>query len=226
MKRSFMFWVYFVVAIVLGVYFAVRIVMTSMGHGKISTIHNISITADSYDGDLMAIKTAASASLGAQTRTLDLEIQNNRIRAVPGVRNVATRRLPNGTIRVNVELHHAVAQWTDGAAYYPLSADGTHIEIPSDTRDDGAIVFRGALPEDISEITTATQPVAQIIDYLEWIENRRWNIITTDGITIMLPESNPVASVRELISLNEKQNILGRDIKVIDMRDTSRILVK
>ena len=146
--------------------------------------------------------------------------------SVPIVRNAATRRLPNGTLRVRVELHRAVAQWTDGVAFYPLSADGITVETPNATRDTDAIVFRGTLPNDISDITKATQPLAQIIDYLEWIENRRWNIVTNDDITIMLPESDPLASVRELISLNETQNILGRDIKIIDMRDPSRILVR
>ena len=226
MKRSLMFWVYFVVAIILGIYFATRIVMTGMGHGKLATIHNISITSDSSDGDLSAIKSTAAAGLGAPTRSLDLEILNNRIMAVPTVRNVATRRLPNGTLRIRVELHRAVAQWTDGVAFYPLAADGTTVEIPNPTRDMDAIVFRGMLPGDISDITKAVQPLAHSIDYLEWIEARRWNIITNDGTTIMLPENGPLESLRELISLNEKQNILGRNIKTIDMRDASRILVK
>ena len=226
MKRSFMFWVYFVVAIILGVYFTTRIVMIGMGHGKLATIHNIAITADASDGDLSGVKSTAAAGLGAPTGSLDLDILNNRILSVPIVRNAATRRLSNGTLRVRVELHRAVAQWTDGVAFYPLAADGTTVETPVATRDADAIVFRGTLPDDISEITTAAQPLAQKIDYLEWIENRRWNIITTDGVTVMLPESNPLASLRELISLNEKQNILERDIRILDMRDSARILVK
>lgn len=226
MKRSFMFWVYFVVAIVLGVYFATRIVMTKIGHGKLATIHNISIVADTHDHDLATVEAAAKSALRAPTSSLDLAVLNNRMIAVPGVRNVSTRRLPNGTLRIRVEMHQTVAQWTDGVAFYPLAADGTTVEIPSETRDDGAIVFRGTLPEDISEITNAAQPIANIIDYLEWIENRRWNIVTQNGMTIMLPESNPAAAVREFISLNDRQNILERNIKTIDMRDSARILVK
>ena len=226
MKRSFMFWVYFILAIVLGTYFTVRIIMTTMGHGSISTIHNIFITTDSYDDDLSAIKTVAASGLGARAGALNLESLNARIAAVPGVRNVAVRRLPNGTLRVRVEMHDTVAQWADGEMFYPLSADGTTVKIPSPTRDDGAIVFRGMLPENISEITNATKPIANIIDYLEWIESRRWNIVTQHGTLIMLPESNPIAAVRQFISLNENQNILNRDIRVIDMRDATRILVK
>jgi len=226
MKRSFMFWVYFVVAILLGIYFATRIVMNCMGHGKMATIHNISIVADSHNHDLLAIETAAKAGLRMPTRKLDLSILNNRIRAVPGVRDVATRRLPNGTLRIRVETHQSVAQWTDGVAFYPLPANGVPVELPSNVRDENAIVFRGTLPDDISEITHAAQPIAHLIDYIEWIENRRWNIITTNGTTIMLPESDPIAAIHGFISLNERQNILGRKINTIDMRDAARILVK
>jgi len=226
MKRSFMFWVYFVAAIVFGIYFTTRVVMIKLGHGTMATIHNISINADSHDHDLSTIEATAKSALRAPTQSLDLTVLNNRLGAVPGVRNVATRRLPNGTLRIRVEMHQTVAQWTDGVAFYPLAADGTTVEIPSETRDEGAVVFRGVLPVDISDITSATQPIANIIDYLEWIENRRWNIITTNGVTIMLPETGPTAAVREFISLNEQQNILGRDIKTIDMRDSARILVK
>ena len=134
--------------------------------------------------------------------------------------------MPNGTLRIRVEMHQTVAQWTDGVAFYPLPADGVPVDLPSETLDIGAVVFRGTLPDDISEITEATRPIADLIDYLEWIENRRWNIVTQRDITIMLPENDPISSVRGLISLNEKQNILNRDIKTIDMRDQSRILVK
>ncbi len=226
MKRSIMFWLYFVIAIILGIYFATRMVMSGMGHGKLATIHNISITADSRDTDLAAVQTVAAAGLGAKTNSLNIDSLNRRIADVPIVQDASTRRLPNGTLRVRVKLHHAVAQWTDGVAFYPLASDGTIVQTPNDTRDASAIVFRGTLPNDVAEITSAAQTLGSYIDYLEWIENRRWNIVTTGGITVMLPENDPVGAIRSLNSLNEKQNILAKDINTIDMRDASRILVK
>jgi cell division protein FtsQ len=129
-------------------------------------------------------------------------------------------------LRVRVKLHHAVAQWTDGVAFYPLASDGTIVQTPNDTRDASAIVFRGTLPNDVAEITSAAQTLGSYIDYLEWIENRRWNMVLQNGVTVMLPEENPTAAIREFISLNERQNILARDIRTIDMRDNARILVK
>ena len=226
MKRSIMFWLYFVVAIILGIYFATRIVMTGLGHGNLSTIHNISITADTSGTDLAAIQTVAAAGLGARTNSLNLDSLNRRIGDVPNVQYSAVRRMPNGTLRVRVRFYNAVAQWTDGESFYPLAGDGTIIQTPSDARDTSAIVFRGTLPENLDEITRAAQSIINHINYMEWIENRRWNIITNAGITVMLPERDPIAAIRSLNSLNEKQHILAKNIKTIDMRDSARILVK
>lgn len=226
MKRSIMFWLYFVIAIVLGVYFATRMVTTGLGHGKIATIHNIKITTDDADADLSAVQTVAAAGLGAKTNSLSLDSLNRRIGDVPNVQHSATRRMPNGTLQIRVKFYNAVAQWTDGEAFYPLASDGTIIRTPSDARDATAIVFRGELPANLAEITAAAHTIVSHIDYMEWIENRRWNIITNGGITVMLPENDPAAAIRGLNSLNEKQNILAKDISAIDMRDSARILIK
>ena len=61
---------------------------------------------------------------------------------------------------------------------------------------------------------------------MEWIENRRWNLHTLGGITVMLPENDPISAIGTLITLNTNNAILRKDIETIDMRDSARILVK
>ena len=226
MKRSIWFWLFFAFTVVFAVYFSTRIIMIGMGRGDISRVRNISISADKHDKDLSALVAAASVAPGAQSYSIDLAAMNERIGGVPGVKTSAVRRLPNGNISVQVALYTAVALWSDGEHYYPLSADGTIVNSPTDVRDDAHVVFRGTVPQDISEITTAAHNLVGELDYLEWIENRRWNLHTFGGITVMLPEHNPVAAIGTLITLNNNHKILNRDISVIDMRDSARILVK
>jgi len=226
MKRSIWFWLCFALCITLATYFSVRIVMTAMGHGAAARVHSISISADTHSPDLTAVAAAAAVAPGTHTYTVDLDAMAARIAATPGVRHAAVRRMPNGNINVRVKMYRAVAQWTDGEAFYPLSADGTIVKRPTDARDASSVVFRGTLPDDISEITKAAHSMVDHIDYLEWIENRRWNIQTTDGITIMLPETNPTAAIASIMMLDEKHGLLSRQISVIDMRDDARILVK
>ena len=226
MKRSIWFWLYFVIAIILGVYFATRIFMVSTGHGPLSYVRSLSISADIPNKDLTPVAAAAAVAPGTRAYGATLDAINSRIASTPGVKNAATRRLANGNLTVRVQLYQAVAQWTDGEQYYPLSADGTIVNNPTTTRNPNTVVFRGEVPNDISEITNTAHNLVGDLDYLEFIENRRWNLHTTGGITIMLPEKNPENAVASLITLNKNHQILSKDIKLIDMRDSSRILVK
>ena len=216
MKRSIWFWLYFVIAIILAVYFATRIVMTYMNRGEIAHVRRISISADGPKKDLTSVATAAAVAPGTNAFRISLDTINARVSAVPGVRNCAIRRTPNGNLSVRVELYQAIAQWTDGINFFPLSADGTS----------GTVVFRGELPPDISEITNTAQSMINNLDYIEWIEGRRWNIHTNTGITVMLPENNPTDAIASLLVLDKNHGILSKQIKVIDMRDSARILVK
>ena len=115
--------------------------------------------------------------------------------------------------------------WSDGVMYYPLSADGTKIDTPIDQVDKNTIVFRGDLPEDLTDIINSVSGLSEHIDYINMVESRRWNIHTKSGITIYLPEENPSTAVNKIALLNQTHKILSRAIDIIDMRDTQRILI-
>lgn len=225
MRRSFWFWVSFCVAIILAIYFASRIIMISMGHGDLARLHKTSIIADVENKDMSSLSAAAALTTNTPLYT-NLDDINARISAVPGVKHSAVRRLPNGNLTIHVSYHHLVAAWTDGESYYPISDDGTKIENPSETRPESALLFRGPIPSNVAEITTAVNDMLPDIDYVEWIEDRRLDIHTTGDITIQLPEDDFAHAIALLIEINKNHNILGRDIQVIDMRDPARILVR
>lgn len=226
MKRSIWFWLCFCIAIILAIYFASRIIMIGMGHGNMARLHKTSIIADVGNKDMTALSAAASLPKNTPFYSIDLNNINANLLSVPGVKDSSVRRLPNGNLIINVSFHHFIASWTDGENYFPLSDDGTIANTPSSERPSAAILFRGPVPNNITEITNAANDILPYIDYIEWIENRRWNIQTNGGITIKLPEDNFAYEIARLITLNKKHNILDRDIKVIDMRDSARILIR
>ena len=226
MKRNLWFWLYFVAAILLAIYFATRIIMTFMGRSPVSMVHRLSISADTNTKDLSSVVSAAGIAPGTRSYSINLDLVNSRIAQTPGVRESAVRRMPNGNLAIQIRLYRAVATWTDGTYFYPISADGTVVKNPSESRRPDAVVFRGPVPNDISEITKAATNLISDLDYLEWIDGRRWNLVTTGGITVMLPEKDPIAAIGNMVALNNKNNILSKKIKTLDMRDDARILVK
>ena len=272
MKRNLWFWLYFIAAILLSIYFATRIVMARMGYGPTAMIRHISISAETTNRNLLSsIENNIGIQSGTHTYTKKLEHINTQLKQkIPNIEKSAVRRLPNGNLAIKVNFYKAVAEITNGVYYYPLSDKGECIETPSETRSAGSIVFRGEciteckekcdkktpekcdtivihdndksqisekcqpntavlrgrVPNEIGEITKTANNLIGTLDYLEWIDGRRWNLVTLGGITIMLPENDPIAAIGNIVVLDKKHNILSKDIKVIDMRDDARILVK
>lgn len=227
MRKNLSFWAFFILAILLSIYFATRIVMGFMGIGPTAIVQDPDITVYNIKNyDETRIKTAMGIAPNTRAYSVNLNAVNNRITEIPEIRESAVRRLPNGKLVVHAQLYRAVAGWTDGTYYYPISGDGTIVNTPSTERTMGTVIFRGATPNNISDITKAAMGLVGEIDYLEWIDGRRWNIITKDNIIIMLPEDDPITAIGKIIALNEKHQILSKNLKAIDMRDDARILIK
>ena len=79
MKRNLWFWLYFIAAILLAIDFATRVIMTFMGYGPISTVRNISISADTKNKDLTQMVAATGVSPGTHTYSVNLELINERL---------------------------------------------------------------------------------------------------------------------------------------------------
>ena len=226
MKKTIFFWLYFIATIILATYFSVRIITSLMGRGPVSSVKHISMLSDSKDTDFEQIRMAIGITNGTNIKTVDLHQINNRVAKIPGIKNSSVRRLSNGDIIIKTEMHKVAAQWSDGLYYYPLSVDGTKIDTPTTERDTNTIVFRGPVPENLTQIVNAVSGLSKYIDYMDMIETRRWNIHTINGTTIYLPEDEPSVAINKINRLNQTHKILSRDIEIIDMRDKARILVK
>ena len=226
MKKTLLFWLYFITAIILAIYFVTRVITNYMGRGPISNIQNVKIITDLKNIDTEPIKMAVGIPNGTNIRYVDLHQINNRVLAIPGIKKASTRRLANGNLIIKIQHHDAVAIWTDGEYYYPLSSDGTKINTPKNTRDINAIVFRGKIPENLTDVINTVSVLSDHIDYIEEIESRRLNIYTKNGTIIYLPENNTIGAVNKINELNKTHKLLSRKLYVIDLRDGARILVK
>ena len=226
MKKSLLFWLYFVLSIILAIYFATRIITSYLGRGPISYVRHIEITSDAKDIDLEPIGVVIGIRHGTTLRSLDLHQINNRVMSVPGIKNASTRRLPNGNLIIKTQPHNAVAMLKEGDLYYPLADDGTKIETPFDKPNENTIVFSGPRPNNLNDIIASASVISEYIDYMDMVESRRWNIHTKNGTIIYLPEENISAAINKINVLNQTHKLLSRKIDIIDMRDDTRILIK
>lgn len=63
------------------------------------------------------------------------------------------------------------------------------------------------------------------IKQLDYIGNRRWNMLLNNDILLMLPEKNIRQSLDKILDKNYEENILNRDIKYIDLRIEDKIII-
>ena len=55
---------------------------------------------------------------------------------------------------------------------------------------------------------------------------RRWDMVLDRGQRILLPEDAPIDAVNRVIALNEAQDLLKRDVAVVDMRNPARATLR
>ncbi|MFD2844725.1 cell division protein FtsQ/DivIB [Paracoccus cavernae] len=53
---------------------------------------------------------------------------------------------------------------------------------------------------------------------LERVGERRWDLVLDRGQRIMLPVDGPLPALERVIALDKAQDVLGRDVAVVDMR--------
>jgi len=229
MRKSIVFWLTFVLALGIALYFAVRISMTVMGMGNVSRVSKISVKSDLGADYADEIASVLMLPTGKSVYSINLDAYLEKMIGLPDISDAAIRRTPSGKILIRANTRKIVAVWTDGVNFYPLAADGRHIGRTLDTVPQNTLVFSGELPDDIAvfaETLRANSVISKTIGRIEWCDGRRWNIYTTNDIKIMLPENNFDSALGKLAKLQKQSEILSRNVSVIDLRDPERTLIK
>ena len=55
---------------------------------------------------------------------------------------------------------------------------------------------------------------------------RRWTVVLDRGQRILLPERAPVGALEQVIAVDEAQDLLAREVRVVDMRNPRRPTVR
>ena len=110
--------------------------------------------------------------------------------------------------------------------------------------DDNGAIINGAAPETFSHLPVvsgkdAARSANHLIEILKtepelyaeiWaiqhISKRRWNVHMKNGITIKLPENEPGFAWSRLARFEHRNQIIQRDLAIIDMRLQGQILIE
>ena len=58
------------------------------------------------------------------------------------------------------------------------------------------------------------------------VGERRWDVVLDREQAIRLPEADPMAALRRVLALEKAEDVLERDISVLDLRDPQRPMLR
>lgn len=154
---------------------------------------------------------------------IDLAALRTRVTELTAVRDAEVSVAPGGILRVSVDQRRPVAVWRYSDGLRLIDAEGVMtgmIASRSDRADlpliagDGA---RDAIDEALA-LFAAASPVMDRVRGLVRMGERRWDMVLDGDLRILLPSEGAVPALERVLALHDAQELLDRDVAIVDMR--------
>ncbi|TNC73892.1 cell division protein FtsQ [Rubellimicrobium roseum] len=171
----------------------------------------------------IAIREVARLDLPVSSFDLDLDALRLRIADLTAVRTAQLRVTPEGALEIAVVQRKPVAVWRYADGLRLIDAEGVMTGMIAERADrpdlpliagDGA---KDAIDEAL-ELFAAAAPIAPRLRGLVRMGERRWDMILDKDLRILLPEEGAVRALERVIALHQAQEMLDRDVQVVDLR--------
>lgn len=162
---------------------------------------------------------------------LDLEEMRQVVSGLSRVESARVRVVPGGVIEVAVTPRVPAAVWRSRDGLQLIDAGGVFVAplaARADRPDLPLVVGEGArdaLGEALA-LTAAAAPLAPRLRGLVRQGERRWDLVLDEGQRILLPEEEPVRALERVLAIDSAQDLLGRDIALVDMRNEARPTIR
>lgn len=178
-----------------------------------------------------AIRVAAFVRLPASSLELDVGAVRDRIESLDAVERARVRALPSGVLEIRAIERVPVVIWRSDEGLELLDRDGVRVaEIDSRLRrpDLPLIAGDGAeaeVPEAL-ELLDLARPVGARVRGLVRVGERRWDLVLDREQVVRLPEADAPAALAQVMSLESSDQLMKRDISVVDLRDPRRPVMR
>ncbi|WP_439156132.1 cell division protein FtsQ/DivIB [Yoonia sp.] len=158
---------------------------------------------------------------------LDLEAMRQTIEALEPVRSASVRVGQAGALEVAITPRLPAALWRDSQTLRLIDAAGVRAGTVASRGDrpDLPLIAGDGAEQKIDEalsLYARTGPLRDRVRGLVRIGQRRWDIILDREQRIMLPAEAAAAALDRVIALNAAQDMLERDVAIVDMRNAIR----
>lgn len=158
---------------------------------------------------------------------LDLEGIRKEIEALDPVESASVRVGQNGTLEVALTPRVPAALWRDQGVLRLIDANGVQSGVIAarSTRLDLPLIAGDGAGDHIAEalgLFAAAGPLKERVRGLVRMGERRWDMVLDRDQRILLPSEGAIPALDRVIALDAAQDMLSRDVVVVDMRNISR----
>lgn len=174
------------------------------------------------------VRRALAVRPGMSSLRLDVEALRRRAEALGPVERATVRFDSEGTLRVTIteRMPAALYRRIDGVL---VLIDRTGVEIgpagPRASHPDLPLILGEGAPGHISEVLTLLAAAPELAPRLRAairVGERRWDLALDRDMLIRLPEDGSLDALARIMALHYGEELLDRDLAVIDMRVPDR----
>lgn len=176
------------------------------------------------------IRAALGVARGDPMLEFSPEAARARIETIAWVQTAhVERRLP-GTILVRIEERRPFAIWQNSGRFVIIDREGR--VVASDGLDQFGplplLVGTGAdtMGAALHDMLKAQPEVADRVQAMVRIHERRWNLRLHNGTDVLLPEGAEAAAIQRLAELQREARLLDRPLAAIDLRLPDRLVLR
>lgn len=158
---------------------------------------------------------------------LDLEAMREQVESLDAIRRVDIRVKAGGLLKVSVVERTPRVIWRGPDGLVMLDGQGHRVrplEFRNNRPDLPLIAGEGA-QNHVAEALRLVRDAGPISDRLMGLvrmSESRWDLVLDRDQRILLPEDKPVAALGRVLALHEAQDLLGRDLRLVDIRNGKR----
>jgi cell division protein FtsQ len=177
------------------------------------------------------IRVAAFVPLPASSLAVDVGAVRDRIEALDAVERARVRALASGVLEIRAIERVPVVVWRSEAGLQLLDQGGVRVaEVDSRVRrpDLPLLAGEGAaahVPAALA-LLDAARPVLDRVRGLVRVGERRWDLVLDRNQVIRLPEEGALAALGRVMAMNAAEELLARDVAVVDLRDPRRPMLR
>ncbi|WP_122075334.1 cell division protein FtsQ/DivIB [Pseudophaeobacter sp. EL27] len=162
---------------------------------------------------------------------LDLAQIRTQVESLAPVKAANVRIRPGGILQIDVEERSPAMIWRNHEGLALLDETGAHVaelgrramhpDLPLIAGESADLMAAEAL-----DLIATARPLGGRLRGLVRIGERRWDVVLDRRQRIMLPQDRPVQALERVIVVSEVQDLLERDVAVVDMRIAARPTVR